>query len=178
MHFKVSATDDSGVWISGSISPGPCWAYSTGLRCRDRNLHEEGSRTIVTFVSPEPSQVVHFPSNAVHTTLSPATESYHPMLQTHTFGNNVCTATWAKTSRSHTCSLFITTCRAVSMTDDLVDVKTKLLLLNDTFALVFMRTVYKSSEGAVHTGEDTVYPDGHASAQYFNVVELSSLLKN
>ena len=48
MHFKVSATDDSGVWISGSISPGPCWAYSTGLRCRDRNLHEEGSRTIVT----------------------------------------------------------------------------------------------------------------------------------
>ena len=51
------------------------------------------------------------------------------------------------------------------LTDDLVDVKTKLLLLNDTFALVFM-TVYKSShEGAVHTGEDTVYPDGLASAQ-------------
>ena len=64
------------------------------------------------------------------------------------------------------------------MTDDLVDVKTKLLLLNDTFALVFMRTVYKSSpEGAVHTGEDTVYPDGHASAQYFNVVELSIAVK-
>ena len=50
----------------------------------------------------------------------------------------------------------------------MVDVKTKLLLLNDTFALVFMRTVYKSSpEGAVHTGEDMVYPDRHASAQYF-----------
>ena len=60
----------------------------------------------------------------------------------------------------------------------MVDVKTKLLLLNDTFALVFMRTVYKSSpEGAVHTGEDTVYPDGHASAQYFNVVELSIAVK-
>ncbi len=41
-----------------------------------------------------------------------------------------------------------------------------------------MRTVYKSSpEGTVQIDEDAVYSDGHASVQYFNVVELSIAVK-
>ncbi len=41
-----------------------------------------------------------------------------------------------------------------------------------------MRTVYKSSpEGPEQTDEDAVYPDGHASVQYFNVAELLIAVK-
>ena len=48
--WQTTRLDDSGVWISGSISPGPSLAYSAGLRCRDRKLHERRFGRIETCV--------------------------------------------------------------------------------------------------------------------------------
>ncbi len=59
----------------------------------------------------------------------------------------------------------------------MVDVKTKLLLLTTRFFGIHEDRVQIITRGTSKTDEDAVYPDGHASVQYFNVVELSIAVK-